>query len=491
MEASYLTYFPAPVDGETVYSWLSRYHIWSGHNSFRKHSLSLFGVNASQAAAEFPSYLNQLSKLTGVDLNWIVDHMTDCHYYRPFLSSEQYHQALNILYEGNTKSLQSKLGMVANRVTSGKKLWCCSGCIESDILNLGFPIWHVEHQIAGVVSCPIHHLMLEPTNKVRSLAVLPSAEGSVESSDLFDRYSKLVADEFHSNKILNKTRLITTYQNELREQGFLTENNHLRLNLLKEFILSKLGSMASLSCYQHIIESVEQQYPECLFYNPDAQHHPLKHLILIEGLFGDWNSFITSYTCFENQSLDKQVEFPITIHQENIKLCQQAKAALERGESLRSVAEKHGISVSTLKILAQQAMIDIDTRPHKIFPSIERTIWRKLFVGNSCNEIAITFDISTGAVEQILRKHQYLKQLRKNIWFYQSQRKHRNELYKHILLNPTHDRKKIRKLHGASYAWLYRHDKEWLFSKLPAKAKRVYWPRRSKATNGSKLKGAL
>jgi hypothetical protein len=96
------------------------------------------------------------------------------------------------------------------------------------------------------------------------------------------------------------------------------------------------------------------------------------------------------------------------------------------------------------------------------------------------SDIASSFDISTGAVEQILRKHQYLKALRKNIWFYQNQKKHRNELSHYLLLNPSHSLKKIRKCCGGAYIWLYRHDKQWLIITLPAKAKRIYWPRKKK-----------
>ena len=145
-----------------------------------------------------------------------------------------------------------------------------------------------------------------------------------------------------------------------------------------------------------------------------------------------------------------------------MKLSNQGKALLVDGYSLRSVSVITGISVSTLKILAQQQSIEIDTRPQKIFKFVERDIWRKLFVGGTCTEIAEDFEISIGAVEQILRKHQYLKPLRKKIWFYKDQSEHRAKLKSYFADNPHQTRKQFRAANNASYMWLYRHDKEWL-----------------------------
>lgn len=141
-------------------------------------------------------------------------------------------------------------------------------------------------------------------------------------------------------------------------------------------------------------------------------------------------------------------------------LSSSAKEQLVEGASLRNVSESMGISVTTLKILAQQQSIDIDTRPQKIFRFVERDILRKLFVGGSCDDIANEFDISVSAVEHILRKNQYLKTLSKRIWFYREQREHRRQLNQYFLDHPLHTRKQFRAANSASYMWLYRHDKQ-------------------------------
>jgi hypothetical protein len=467
MAIPHLSFFPAPVDGETVYSWLSRYHIWSGHKSFRRHSLAAFDVNEGRAAVEFPGFLKTLSVLSGVKDSWIVDHMTDCHYYQPFLTPEQYQHLFESITQGDTAALQSQLGMVANRLTSGRELWSCVLCIETDINKYGFPIWHVEHQIVGVVSCPVHHQLLLPSTKVKSRAFLPENRRGMESCLLIDKYTQLVLDEFACHECLTTAKIICVYQYRLKEMGFLTENSQLRLKSLKPFIRLKVEKMGAFPGYQHIIEAINHQYPECLFYNTQAHHHPLKHLILIGALFATWEQFLALYHRInESASVVSEIIHPHGPKQ-NIKLTEQARSCLIAGDSLRSVSEKVCISVATLKILAQQEGIYVDTRPQKIFPAIERAIWRKLFVGMSCTAIAEIFEISIGAVEQILRKHQYLKPLRKKIWFTQIQNKHRKALEMFCHINPTYCRKKIRASNQAAFIWLYRHDQEWLCDQLP------------------------
>jgi hypothetical protein len=475
METSNLSYFPAPVNGETVYSWLARFHIWSGHNSFRNHSLALFGIKTGQAAAEFPNFLIPLSQQTGVNIDWIIEHMTDVAFYKPFLNLQQYQSLIDALKEGNTASLQSKLGMVANRITPGKAIYFCPKCVEVDIASTGFPFWHVEHQIVGLVSCPTHHTELVAMKKVRSLAALPTVIGCRDTDSNIDSLSTLILDEYKSDLALDQSQLTLAYLTRLKEFGLVTYGGHLRLNLIKELMSKALANFSEFGTYKQLLDTVEKQYPECLFYNSAAKHHPIKHLFFIYVLFGSWQKFEAIYR--NAKSLESPAE-PKSVTS-NITLSKQGKALLVGGASLRSVAAVTGVSVSTLKILAQQQLIEIDTRPQKIFKFVERDIWRRLFLGGNCSDIAKEFEISVGAVEQILRKHQYLKPLRKKIWFYRDLSDHRAQIKSYFKDNPYHTRKQFRAAKSASYMWLYRHDKEWLEEKLPEKVKCIYWPRKS------------
>lgn len=101
---------------------------------------------------------------------------------------------------------------------------------------------------------------------------------------------------------------------------------------------------------------------------------------------------------------------------------------LKTGESMRSVCADLGLSVSTLKIYAQKASIEVNTRPSKIFKSYERFIWRKLLVGEKTQAIADKLNLSTGAGEKVLTKYSELKKLRKRIWYLTAFKFHKNQI---------------------------------------------------------------
>ena len=88
-------------------------------------------------------------------------------------------------------------------------------------------------------------------------------------------------------------------------------------------------------------------------------------------------------------------------------------------------------------------------------------------LGEKTSDIAFKFGISVGSVEKVLSKHPELVILRKQIWFYQRRKFHRSAILSHMDHNPTVTRKLIGLALGASYIWLYKHDKEWLYVHLP------------------------
>ncbi|NQY33778.1 MAG: hypothetical protein HRT37_02185 [Alteromonadaceae bacterium] len=152
---------------------------------------------------------------------------------------------------------------------------------------------------------------------------------------------------------------------------------------------------------------------------------------------------------------------------------------LKNGESLRKVAKKIGTTVSTLKIKAVRNHVVIDRRPSKIKPDVERVIWRKLFMGMKTQYIALEFNLSVGAIEKVLTQYKGLKQHRKHIWYVDDFNKHQICINEFLNTNPDATRNQVRKEVRASYYWLYKHEKEWLYRQLPKRVIARYWPRKA------------
>lgn len=465
------SFVPNPASDETVYSWISRYHLMSGYDSFRNTTLALLGVHEERATNEFPCFIPSLSQMTKVAVNDIIKQMTPYHYFAPFLDAATRKSFFKRLETGCTSSLQSSLGMVANRITPGQFLYCCCDCIVEDTDKFGFPYWHVEHQLTGVYVCSKHHQLLHPVYRAtRKVPILPEAIPEPDSRPQDDRLANLISTELSSHVSLNTNNILIAYKVRLNSMGFITVCGRLRLKLLREALKDYLNKLTPglLVCELLKKQLIKHRYPECLFYTPNASHHPIKHLIMIDYLFGSWRKFSELVNSNLAESMAPQ---PAHVTQP-IMLSAEAITKISSGVSLRKVSVGEGLSVTTLKILAHREGLDINLRPSKVFKYMERSIWLKLMVGNTTSSIADEFSISVGAVEVILRKFPDLVVLRKRIRVYKQQRRHREALLGFLNENTNPSRGLVQKTIRASYTWLFKHDKEWLYQNLPAEIPR-------------------
>ena len=461
------SFFPTPAEDETTYSWVSRYHLMAGHRSFRSSTLAMLGVAEGRASNEFPCFLPKLSVAADMPLGTIIHYMTPYRYYATFLPERLQLLLWECLSSGQTHNLQSVLGTVANRITPGQLLFSCRHCIKEDLEGYGFPFWHLAHQLTGVLACHRHHEILHAVPRIKSQAILPVSIIKRPSTNMEWRYASLIQDMSDQINLFSQQQCLLAYRRRLSDMDMTTTHSCIRFRQLRKLVEQQLkGIKGEARAFGSIRQQLSKsQFPECLFYQTHVNHHPLKHLVLIEALFEDWPEFVV-----EVSKVDVVEEAPPLIvpkREQSTEISAKAKRLLQLGQSLRKVIKVVGLSVSTLKILAHKAGVFVDCRPSKIFVETERAIWRLLMIGKKTTDIALEFGISVGAVEQVLRKHSELVTLRKRIWLYYLQKFHRKAILKHIDLNPFDSRKLIRQALGASYIWLYKHDKAWLYQHLP------------------------
>lgn len=473
--------FPKPLPDETIFSLLCRFHLLSAQASFKGNTLPLLGINGSRPSNEFPAFLPNFAILSGLKLNYLVKRMTSLHYYEPFIDKHSYEDLFEALRRGETGNLQSKLGMVANRITPGQYLKYCPLCAYYDEEQYGVAYWHKVHQLVGISVCPIHNCHLAEAKRSSVRIVLPFhqeplEEGITEECEL----SKIITDEFEGNQTsFSHYELNQIYLNQLDKLGFITQSGHIRQKLLKLYMADKLRVLA---CCAPIFQLLNQQlkhvhYPECLFYASHCNHPPIKHFFFIYVLFGSWSNFCT----YSKKDKD------ITIHTQESDIALKAKEinwpkaidSVRNGLSMRLVAERFKTTISTLKIKAQQQGVEVNTRPSKIFERDERAIWRMLFIGRKTQEIAKKFELSVGAVEKILTKYPELKLLRKRIWYHRDFNKHQDILTSFITAQPSATRNQIKTSVNGTYIWLYKHEKVWLYKNLPQAVPRAERYKRS------------
>jgi hypothetical protein len=210
---------------------------------------------------------------------------------------------------------------------------------------------------------------------------------------------------------------------------------------------------------------ISEKYPQCLFYSPNSNHHPLKHLLMIGFLYGEWNSFVDD-TSFDHSIDEKQVPAPRANVSDNEMSDCCALYDLDNQSSLRAVSRQYSVSVTRARSIALQNGIKIKRRTQFICEDVRRNIWRQLHVGLPTKDIAERSSVSICAVEQILTAHPELLGLRKKIRFFNARTYHRQKLAYIIEKYPRLSRSALRKKVSASYMWLFKSDKPWLNSML-------------------------
>ena len=462
------SFFPAPAEGETIYSWLCRYHLMSGHCSFRANTLASLGVSHGRASNEFPSFLPSLSIAAEAPMDIIIRFMTPYNYYASFLPLKRRQLLWECLRKGETGSLQSMLGAVASRLTPGQMLFSCSRCIGEDIECNGFPFWHLDHQLTGVVACSRHREVLHATPRVKSKAILPELAIERPSTCMEGRYASLIRAMLREpSGVLTSLPCIRAYKRRLFEMGMITVQGHIRFRRLRACVDDRLkGVEVGSTVFDGLrTQLLKAQFPECLFYKPHVNHHPLKHLVFVEALFEDWTEFVTEV---KRTDIKQEAVSPKPSKaKKSPKLSHKAKYMLRSGKSLRAVSRAVGLSVFKLKDLALSAGIAVDSRPTKIFVDAERAIRRMLTLCERTSDIALKQNVSVGSVEKVLGKYPVLVRIRKHVRFFRRQEFHRSAILRYVECNPLESRQLIRRALGASYIWLYKHDKEWLYQKVP------------------------
>jgi hypothetical protein len=242
------------------------------------------------------------------------------------------------------------------------------------------------------------------------------------------------------------------------------------------------GALCKDPPFDALFPRIGRPYPGQVFYNRHAYHHPIKHLLLIGFLFGDWDSFLNAYESYVRVDISQESLKYIPSFIDKQKTV--ARNLVHKKISLRTVARITGLSVTTVRSIAGQERVAIAARAKLIYPEERRGIWRKLLLGETTQNIAHIYGVSVGSIELILRCYPYLVPLRKKIRLYKARNKYREKLIQLLTADPSMTRNNIRCEHQAVYSWLYRHDREWMYLYLPKKQLRKYYPRKKAINKG-------
>lgn len=460
---------------ETLTSFIVRQLYFSGYPHIRIAQKDFWGSYNRQINSPFPSLIPWISDNYGIHPIELLDNHTYLNYFKPFLGQNKYESVKQALLTGDVELVQKWLGITSNRVKEGGSLYYCPECVNDDLEQYGVAYWHRKHQLYALVTCPVHAKELLKIQVTRREVSLPPQR----HNEIFDE-GELHHNHFSSFSywaltqsdidMFDYERLTNCYRVELFNKEFACKSLRIRQKCLRDDLQGYYAAELNHAAWQTLFATNKTYpYPSQLFYNyHDCHLHPAKHLALISYLFSTPESFLSKYHS-ANEDLEKHYNSNISVRgrtSDSLK----SKLILNlfrQGQSLRNIAKQVKLSVTAVKSKVVAGGGKVKSRASKIFENDRRAILRKLMMGKPTKDIAKELNLSTGAIEQVLTQHPELVEQRRHLRFRAKLVNHRKSLSLAMKKFPRYTRNQLKQKFNASYLWLFKHDKNWLYRHLP------------------------
>lgn len=516
-----INFFPSPLPDETLYSVAARYHFMSGNTTSTETCKSLFGNHNGGLLHDFPSGINIFSQCTGcMDGNpqEIMQRLTILPYFEPFVPVSTITLVKEALLANQSEKLKFFLCLPPSMVEITHPLKACPACISVDIASTGFPYWHRTHQLPGVLMCPEHQcpLLISPC-KINRLSkrqyLLPThidqAQPLLESEIISFKNEKLLinlaveAQYFLRENLpsFNPIALRKTYLYGLKRQEWLSNGGNVRQREFQQAFVSHYAPLCNIPCFAPLLASIggTDTWLSSLVRKQRGSKHPLKHLLLIVFLFGNVRQFIESHSNSKEALGTQKYPMPLQFKKgtNEVMRSKLVELLVDKKLSLRKASQVMGLSVSTLSVKAKRANISIRQHSFKRSEAAQNAILDDLSKGTPLRQVEINHGISNVSLNRFLRSNPEIQEA----WIHKNFEIKREKKRIHFLTSlralPILSCKTIAQSPGTGFKWLYRNDKKWLETQMPAplskktyRKPRVDWTVRDQAL-ASEILGAV
>ncbi|MBW4599042.1 MAG: TnsD family transposase [Calothrix sp. FI2-JRJ7] len=520
-----LRFFPNPYPDEILYSMIARYHIRSGNISPKITQQEVFNSQSTVATADLPSNLDALIDNLKYISNYQIENFIYKHtlfpFYHPFLPPQRGVQVIESMKGENGGDIHTKIGITASSIAMPSYFRFCPKCLEEDLENYGEPYWHRLHQISGVLVCQNHQVFLQ--NSTATLHGLNKHEYYAASLECCIANPN---QQNFSNHTLKKLTLLAQdiewlinnklpsqdarwfdkqYKFLLIQKGLANANGRVKLKqLLDEFIFfygrEMLGALDSMVDYED-----ESNWLFAIVRKHRKSFHPIRHLLFIRFLteavaefftadyqykpFGNapWlclnaaadhylQPVVTNLTvthCLENKRplgtffCDCGMIYcrtgPDKTEQDKLRIGKIIQFGSVWEKKLKDLVEVQRLS---LRETARQMNVDAKTVCRYVSKLKLRSCWKTL-KNTQFTEFENIPEPNTDSATAIQLQH-------RAAWLGLQQQ------------HPKASKTSLRKMSPATYIYLYRNDREWLYQNSPSLRKpissivKVDWDERDK-----------
>ena len=487
---------------ETLFSLISRHHHFWGHSIAARTSELLFGHTRAGSHHDFPNRLQSFVDRTHGcygDVASIARSQTLLRFYLPFLPPSEIDNAVDCIAGNSVAHLKLRLGILTSRFRANHPLKACSLCMESDLRETGGAYWHLSHQYPGVWMClqhaePLLESNLKATGVQRFQWLLPSAGGlqSIDNAppDEWDRDTRLGLAQLVTDVVANAPpssfhaiSLHEIFRAEIRLRGWMTPGGNLRMPPIIASLMDYLRPIRGVTEFAGFpqTEADARLHLGRMLRPPRSSTHPLRHLVTMHWLFGNWAAFEAARRAVASSPMGNTpaVLYDPACVPVDLRKTELRRLVQDRGLSFSAAAQQLNIDIATAMAWATKDGIAMPRRPKKLTEVVRAKAIRQLRRGADKAVVAASAQVSIETITRLLLTEVGLHVA----WIQARDDRARSRARKAWTERMTTDGhlgvKLLRKLDPTTYTWLYRHDRVWLNAHRPAPLVVSAYPRAS------------
>lgn len=481
------SYLPSPFQGETLYGWCARFHRLNSSTSARLTSRQLFNHPVAGLRHDFPTHLytfsNNTNQLLG-SIDELIYGRTSLSIFAPFLPADVTKAIIQDMRKDGHTQVKHHLGILPSRVGTAAPLKACPSCMRIDAETSRVAWWHAEHQWPTVMTCLEHGdylMMATPEYHARLLKdwFLPN---DLQPTDWHESIklpestlSKLRKLSEWSLEIANLCKspfdgelLRLTYHLRAKAKGWTFMDGSLKFNQIRLAFRDQYTCLENLPGFSFIQNTTQDHggFIGSTLRQFEGNKHPLKHMIMMDFLFGDFDIFITEYERVLAKSIEldrSELWSELTESRNQLKLL-----VSEAGYSVNAAAKQLGLPIGQALVFLRKEGVEYKRRPRVLNPNIEESLRQLCEAGEDREYIASKLGIKGSFVRDYLQKYSELC----DAW-HQAFQKRLLESHRSSFLQLRNDQpyltaKQMKNIPGNGVQWLQRHDKDWLSKNLPS-----------------------
>lgn len=308
-----LPFFPTPYPDELLYSVFARYHMWSRNVSNKDTVMDLFGCKTACAVMDLPNRLEALYERLPHGSLTTPERMINRHslfpLYRPFLPKERAAKIIQAMKGSKGGQIHTMIGIMASSITSPRFLRYCHECMQADEDQYGEPYWHRTHQVFGVQICHHHQIWLTESdvavsaqqNKHVFQPLINNSKQeqvkSFNSENYFPHYLAVAEAVYwllnHEAPILGLAELRNRYINHLQKIDLATYTGRVRQRDLIELFKSFYGPEFLVQMDSAVDYDQQDNWLSKLVREPRITTHPIRHILFMRFLGLTPEKFLT------------------------------------------------------------------------------------------------------------------------------------------------------------------------------------------------------